>query len=101
MMASARAGDEADAGKMERVSQANPAKPQQPGERYRRMLERGMASYAFDAPAWSRSLAGADPRAARIESLVLATPAVNPPGTDLDDAELVRALVADPAYQLR
>jgi hypothetical protein len=62
----------------------------------RRMMERGMASYAFDAQGWARSL---DP--ARMDALVLAAPAVNPPAEGLDVAERVRALVSDAAYQLK
>ena len=71
-----------------------------PGERYRRMLERGMSDYAFDAERFDRVLASA-PGPARIDRLLLATDAVNALPDGLDSAERVRALVADPAYQLR
>jgi uncharacterized protein (DUF1800 family) len=65
-----------------------------PGEqRYRRMLERGMQDYAFDPSKLPRD-------GARLRSLVLATePANSTEG--LQGADLVRALVADPAYQLQ
>ena len=72
-----------------------------PGERYRRMLERAMASYAFDAPRFMRSLGGGGEPAPRMERLLLATPAVNGVAADLDTAERVRLLVTDPAFQLR
>jgi uncharacterized protein (DUF1800 family) len=64
--------------------------------RMRRMLERGMASYGFDAPQWSRSIGDA-----QIERLVLAAPAVNPISAGPDVVERVRVLVADPAYQIK
>jgi uncharacterized protein (DUF1800 family) len=77
------------------------AKADAPGERYRRMLERGMADYAFDGERFERTVAGAASGASRIDRLLLATDAVNAMPDDLDSAERVRALVADPAYQLR
>jgi uncharacterized protein (DUF1800 family) len=67
------------------------------GQRYRRMLERGMADYSFDADHFDRSMADA----ARIDRLVLASDAVSPVPAGADPAEHVRALVADPAYQLK
>jgi uncharacterized protein (DUF1800 family) len=70
--------------------------PSEPRPRVRRMLERGMASYAFDARKWSASIGEAG-----IERLVLAAPAVNRPAAGLDVIDHVRALVADPAYQLK
>ena len=71
-----------------------------PGERYRRMLERGMNDYAFDADRFTRTLAKPED-AARIDRLVLATDAVNGVAPELDLAERMHALVTDPAYQLR
>jgi uncharacterized protein (DUF1800 family) len=68
----------------------------EPRQRFRRMMERGMASYAFDAQQWSRSIGDAG-----IERLVLAAPPVNRPAAGLDVADHVRALVSDPAYQLK
>ena len=68
----------------------------EPRQRFRRMMERGMESYAFDAQQWSGSIGDAG-----IERLVLAAPAVNRPAAGLDVADRVRALVADPAYQLK
>jgi uncharacterized protein (DUF1800 family) len=64
-----------------------------PEQRYRRMLERGMSDYAFDL-----SRVPGDP--ARLRALVLAADPVNA-SEGLQGAELVRALVADPAYQLK
>jgi len=72
-----------------------------PEQRLRRMMERGMAGYGFDAERFARSVAASGDRPARIERLVLATPAVNTPGADLDEPERIRFLVADPAYQLK
>jgi len=74
-----------------------PAKPGAagvPGEqRYQRMLERGMSEYAFDPSKLPHD-------AARVRALVLATAPVNPT-EGLQGADLARALVADPAYQLQ
>ncbi len=71
-----------------------------PGARLRRMMERGMGSYAFDPERWAHSLAP-DSRSADLDHLVLATAAVNAVPADLDAAARVRALAADPAYQLK
>ncbi len=68
-----------------------------PEMRLRRMMERGMRSYAFDWERWSRTL-GAP---ARVESIVLATAAVSPAPAGAEGVELVRHLVSDPAYQLK
>ncbi len=72
-----------------------------PESRWRRMMERGMATYAFDWERWSRPFpTGADGRR-RIEQLALATGAVNPVPPEAEGIEWVRHLVSDPAYQLR
>ena len=68
-----------------------------PEARFRRLMERGMQTYAFDWERWSRSL----DRGSSIEGLVLATAAVNAAPTDAEGAERVRLLVSDPAYQLK
>ncbi len=68
-----------------------------PEARFRRMLERGMQTYAFDWERWSRSLG----RGARLESLLLATGPANPVPPGFEGVELVRHLVSDPAYQLK
>jgi hypothetical protein len=78
-----------------------PAKSNAPEQRLRRAMERGMAGYGFDAERFARSVAAGADRPARIERLVLATPAVNAVGADLDEPERIRFLVADPAYQLK
>ena len=64
--------------------------------RWASVLRRGMAGYGFDAARWSRSVGDTD-----IERLVLAAPPVNPQPSEADVLERVRALVADPAYQLK
>jgi uncharacterized protein (DUF1800 family) len=86
LMKEAERGDEPQAG---------------PAERYRRMLERGMADYAFDADRFDRSIATAASDASRIDRLVLCAGAVNAVPADLDPSERVRALVSDPAYQVK
>ena len=63
-----------------------------PGARYRRMLERGMSSYAFDPQRFGSSVD---------ERLVLASAPVNSVDASLDVIERARALVSDPAYQLK
>jgi len=68
-----------------------------PEARFRRMMERGMQTYAFDGEHWARSL----DRGSRIEGLVLAAGAVNPAPEGASGADLARHLVADPAYQLK
>ena len=73
-----------------------------PREAMRRSLERGMTGYGFDPERFGR---GFDPgladRGARIASLVLAMAPANPVPAGTDEPTLVRALVNDPAYQLR
>jgi uncharacterized protein (DUF1800 family) len=81
---------------MTMVSEAAPANAGNatPGEqRYRRMLERGMADYVFDSSRLPDS-------PARVQKLALATTPVTSP-SGLDGVDLVRALVADPAFQLK
>jgi hypothetical protein len=58
-----------------------------------------MADYSFDAERFARAMGKRD--AAAVEQLVLATAAVNAPAADLDSHERVRALVNDPAFQLK
>jgi len=65
-----------------------------PEQRYRRMLERGMADYTFDSTHFNGTSVG------HVEKLVLATSAVNSV-EGLEGAELVRALASDPAFQLK
>jgi uncharacterized protein (DUF1800 family) len=65
----------------------------------RRMLERGFVDYGFDADRFGATLG--DPGGARLESLVLAFPPVNPVDREAPFADRVRALVADAAYQLK
>jgi uncharacterized protein (DUF1800 family) len=79
-----------------------PMAAQRPGAAMRRSLERGMASYAFDPERWSRAVDnGLQDRADYVATLVLATAPANPVPAGDDEAALVRALVADPVYQLR
>ena len=73
-----------------------------PREAMRRTLERGMRTYAFEAERWSQGVKkGLADRRARVSALVLAMEPANPLPAGEDEASLVRALVADPAYQLR
>ena len=67
----------------------------------RRALERGMADYAFDEAHFGRTLEAGGPREARLQSLVLAMAPAKAVAKDLDEAARVRALVADPVFQLR
>jgi uncharacterized protein (DUF1800 family) len=67
------------------------------GARLRRALDGGMASYAFDAPRWERALGSTADRA----RLVLAMAPVNAPPAGAEGVDRIRALVLDPAYQLR
>ena len=64
-----------------------------------RALERGMTDYVFDAERFASSL-GRNGQA-RLDSLVLAYPAVNPVQADAPLPDRVRALVADASYQLK
>ena len=65
-----------------------------PEQRYRRMLERGMTDYTFDAQRFAGTSAG------HVERLVLAMAPVNSMN-GLEGAELVRALASDPTFQLK
>jgi uncharacterized protein (DUF1800 family) len=93
MMASASAAPSSD--------EAAEAKPKGRSERYRRLMERGMADYTFDGERFIRRLPVSADGAARVDKLVLATAPVNPAPEDADAAERVRVLVADPAYELK
>jgi uncharacterized protein (DUF1800 family) len=70
-----------------------------PGAQLRRMLERGMTDYVFDADRFSRSLGsrGGD----RLQDLVLAYPAVNTDDKEAPVGDRVRAFVADASFQLK
>ena len=67
-----------------------------------RSLESGMRGYTFQAERWSRNVdVGLADRPARVAALVLPMPPANPiPGGE-DETAFVRALVADPVFQLR
>lgn len=65
--------------------------------RLRRMVERGMQTYAFDPERWQATLS---PKTS-VAALVLATAPVNPAPEGLDRAQLARHLAADPVYQLK
>lgn len=65
----------------------------------RRSLERGMAGYGFEPARLALGAPGAD--TSRLDTLVLAMPPVTVPAEASDPAGRIRALVADPAYQLR
>jgi hypothetical protein len=74
---------------------------QTPEARFRRMMERGMATYSFDWDKWSKSFPPGERREPAISQFLLATPATNPVAAGMDGRELVRALAGDPAYQLK
>jgi uncharacterized protein (DUF1800 family) len=75
---------------------------QRPRDGMRRSFERGMSSYAFDPERWSAGVHnGMQDRGAYVTALVLAAAPANPVPAGGDEAALVRALVADPVYQLR
>jgi uncharacterized protein (DUF1800 family) len=65
-----------------------------------RMMDRGLGSYAFNPQRWTHSLAEGE-TARDVEHLVLAMAPVNTVPADAGAVERVRALVADPVYQLR
>jgi len=71
-----------------------------PGARLRRLMQRGFGCYAFDDARWLATLAPQE-SAREIDHLVLATAAVDPLPASAAPAERARALVADPAYQLK
>ncbi|HLX22834.1 MAG TPA: DUF1800 domain-containing protein [Usitatibacter sp.] len=73
---------------------ADDVKGNAPEQRYRRMLERGMTDYTFDAQHFGGTSVG------HVERLVLATAPVNSMN-GLEGAELVRALAFDPTFQLK
>ena len=84
------------------ADRAEPMAAQRPGEAMRRSLERGMASYAFEPERWAGDVRnGLHERAAYVTTLVLASAPANAVPAGQGDAALVRALVADPVYQLR
>ena len=70
-------------------------------DRFRRVLERGMADYAFDAGRFSRTMDSGGGAAGSLERLALATPPVSAAGVQHELVDRVRELVADPAFQLK
>jgi uncharacterized protein (DUF1800 family) len=75
------------------------APQQRGGAAVRRMLERGMADYAFDSERFADTLGAHGGE--RLDSLVLAYPAVGAVSGEAPIGERVRALVADASYQLK
>ena len=71
-----------------------------PGARLQRLMQRGMGAYAFNDRRWLVSL-GTPHNTSQVDRLVLATAPVDPVPANLGMAGRVRALVADPAYQLK
>ena len=71
-----------------------------PGARLQQLMRRGMGAYAFDDRRWLASL-GTPPSPSHIDHLVLATAPVDAIPANAGVAARVRALVADPAYQLK
>lgn len=72
-----------------------------PEERLRHMMERGMATYAFDWEHFKRAFPEGKADADRVRRVVLATAPLEAPDARLDGPALVRALAADPTYQLK
>jgi uncharacterized protein (DUF1800 family) len=70
------------------------AQAQRAAGNFRRRMERSLATYAVDTRRWSPE--GGDPA-----RLLLPVPPVNPPPEASSREDLVRHLVADPAYQLK
>ncbi len=64
-----------------------------PERRFRRMMERGLQTFAFDWERWSRP--------ADVGRLVLATSPINPVAAGTEGVALVSHLTSDPAYQLK
>jgi uncharacterized protein (DUF1800 family) len=73
--------------------------PGRGGAALRRMLERGMADYVFDAQHFGDALGKKGGE--RLQSLVLAYPPVGPIPGETPVGDRVRALVADASYQLK
>jgi len=72
-----------------------------PEARLRLLLERAMSTYAFDWEKWAGGLPAEGARAAHVRRVLLAIDPVERPPQDLEGPALVRALAADPAYQLK
>jgi uncharacterized protein (DUF1800 family) len=87
-----------EAGAMSAMAEDKDATPE---ARMRRMMNRGLATYAFDWDRFSKELGDGQGGDERIARVVLAVPPVTPPTPGADGNELVRQLTADPAYQLR
>ncbi len=73
------------------------------GQRFRREMERSLASVRFDSAQWVAALPGADgaARARAAQRLLLATEPLTSPETNADSLTLVRSLVQDAAFQLK
>jgi uncharacterized protein (DUF1800 family) len=93
------------------VAMANGATPATDGpdaekarqQRFRRAMERGIASTRFDSAAWVAALPGDSPpaRAQAAQRLLLATAPLQAPDRDADALTLLRGLVQDAAYELK
>jgi uncharacterized protein (DUF1800 family) len=72
-------------------------------QRFRRAMERGLATAHLDSAAWLAALPGAAPaaRARSAQRLLLATAPLQAPDPEADALTLVRGLVQDAAYQLK
>ena len=82
------------------VAMRTPAPVQgQGGVAVRRMLERGMADYVFDADRFGAALGSKGGE--RLQSLVLAYPPVGSMSREAPVGDRVRELVADASYQLK
>jgi uncharacterized protein (DUF1800 family) len=72
-------------------------------QRFRRRMERGLANVNLDTARLLAQLPGAtnEDRAHAAERLLLAVPPQRAPDSDADSAAFVRALLLDPAFQLK
>jgi uncharacterized protein (DUF1800 family) len=72
-------------------------------QRFRREMERGLASLDFDSARWIARFPGANAveRGRAAAGLLLATAPQQPPDFDADSRTLVHAIVLDAAYQLK
>ena len=71
--------------------------------RFRREMERSLASVRFDSVGWVAALPGTDAaaRAEAAQRLLLATAPLRAPDAGVDAPTLVRSVVQDAAYQLK
>ncbi len=72
-----------------------------PEERLQRLMERALSTYSFDWERWADALPAQGAREEQVRRVLLAIDPVELPSPSRDGYALVRALTADPAYQLK